>query len=156
MANFPGSPSTVTAFHPPNSSISTTCPLSTCLAFPSSSIFWIFSLFWIVSGNDFNLFERVFTSAPSTGLSNTWVADVSSVVLGVVPVRNGLFLSNAFPLRSSLEPEFAIEFVSAAFSVLLAFLPTVAFPSVVSSLGLSTWALGLLRKPLLAVIKSLL
>ena len=75
-------------------------------------------------------------------------------MLGVVPVRNGLFLSNAFPLRSSLEPEFAIEFVSAAFSVLLAFLPTVAFPSVVSSLGLSTCTLGLLRKPLFAVIKS--
>ena len=121
------------AFHPPNSSISTTFPLSTFLAFPSSSILWIFSLFWIVSGNDSNLFERVFTSAPSAGLSNTWFADVSSVVLGVVSVRNGLFVSNTFPLRSSLEPEFAIELDSEDFSVFVAFLPTVAFPFVVST-----------------------
>ena len=137
IANFPGFPSAATAFQPPNSLISRTCPLATFLAFPSSSIFWIFSLFWIVSGNDSNLFERVFTSAPSAGLSNTWDADVSSVVLGVVSVRNGLLLSNAFPLRSSLEPEFAIELDSEVFSVLVAFLPTVDFPFVVSTATVS-------------------
>ena len=63
-------------------------------------------------------------------------------VLGAVSVRNGLFLSNAFPLRSSLEPEFAIEFVSAAFSVFVAFLPTVDFPFVVSTAGASFFSSG--------------
>ena len=79
-----------------------------------------------------------------------------SSVVAASPVRNGLFASRACPLRGSCFPEFAIELVPVAFSVLLAFLPTVAFPSVVSSLGLSTCALGLLRKPLFTVIKSLL
>ena len=151
IANFPGFPSAATAFQPPNSSISRTCPLATFLAFPSSSIFWIFSLFWIVSGNDSNLFERVFTSAPSAGLSNTWDADVSSVVLGVVSVRNGLFVSNIFPLRSSLEPEFAIELDSEDFSVFVAFLPTVAFPFVVSTAGASFFSSGFVCNFVVAV-----
>ena len=77
-------------------------------------------------------------------------------MLGGASVRNGLFASRACPLRESCCPEFAIELLSVAFSVLLAFLPTVSFPSVVSSLGLSTCALGLLRKPLFTVVKSLL
>ena len=88
------------------------------------------------------MFERVVKSAPSAGLSNTWFADVSSVVLGVVSVRNGLFLSNTFPLRSSLEPEFAIELDSEDFSVFVAFLPTVAFPFVVSTAGASFFSSG--------------
>ena len=58
-------------------------------------------------------------------------------MLGVVSVRNGLFLPISFPLRSSLEPEFAIEFVSTAFSVFVALIPTVAFPFVVSTAGAS-------------------
>ena len=58
-------------------------------------------------------------------------------MLGVVSVRNGLLLSNAFPFRSSLEPEFAIELDSEVFSVLVAFLPTVDFPFVVSTATVS-------------------
>ena len=48
-----------------------------------------------------------------------------------------MFVSNAFPLRSSLEPEFAIELESDAFSVFVALIPTVAFPFVVSTAGAS-------------------
>ena len=58
----------------------------------------------------------------------TFVAFVASgsvlaAVLGAasVPVRNGLFVSNAFPLRSSLEPEFAIELDSKGCSALAFF-----------------------------------
>ena len=108
-------------------------------------------MFWIVSGNDSNLFERVFTSAPSAGLSNTRDADVSSVVLGVVSVRNGLFVSNIFPLRSSLEPEFAIELDSEDFSVFVAFLPTVAFPFVVSTAATSFFSSGFVCNFVVAV-----
>ena len=93
-----------------------------------------------------------FTTSKSVSLIDE---SLSSAVVAA-SVRNGLFPSRARPLRGSCFPEFAIELVPVAFSVLLAFLPTVAFPSVVSSLGLSTCALGLLRKPLFTVIKSLL
>ena len=72
-------------------------------------------------------------------------------VLGDESVRNGLFLSNAFPLRSSLEPEFAIEFVSAAFSVFVAFLPTVDFPFVVSTAGASFFSSGFVCNFVVAV-----
>ena len=58
-------------------------------------------------------------------------------MLGVVSVRNGLLLSNAFPLRSSLKPAFVIELDSEDFSVLVAFLPTVSFPFVVLTAGAS-------------------
>ena len=76
---------------------------------------------------------------------------VLAVVLGVVSVRNGLFLSNAFPLRSSLEPEFAIEFVSAAFSVFVALTPTVDFPFVVSTAGASFFSSGFVCNFVVAV-----
>ena len=103
----------------------------------------------------FNLVSSPSTSSLALGSSKTCFAS-GSVSVVVPSVRNGLFLSRACPLRESCCPEFAIELVPVAFSVLLAFLPTVAFPSVVSSLGLSTCALGLLRKPLFTVVKSLL
>ena len=72
-------------------------------------------------------------------------------VLGASPVRNGLFLSNTFPLRSSLEPEFAIEFVSAAFSVFVALTPTVDFPFVVSTAGASFFSSGFVCNFVVAV-----
>ena len=68
-------------------------------------------------------------------------------------VRNGLLLSNAFPLRSSLEPEFAIEFVSAAFSVFVALILTVAFPFVVSTAGASFLSSGFVCNFVVATIK---
>ena len=72
-------------------------------------------------------------------------------MLGVVSVRNGLFLSNTFPLRSSLEPEFAIELDSEDFSVFVAFLPTVAFPFVVSTAGASFFSSGFVCNFVVAV-----
>ena len=54
-------------------------------------------------------------------------------VLGVESVRNGLFVSNAFPLRSSLEPEFAIELDSKVFSALVSFLPSLNLSVVLSN-----------------------
>ena len=72
-------------------------------------------------------------------------------VLGAASVRNGLFLSNIFPLRSSLEPEFAIELDSEDFSVFVAFLPTVAFPFVVSTVGASFFSSGFVCNFVVAV-----
>ena len=154
MANVPACPSAwFTAFQPPNSLISATLPTATPLESPIAFIFWIFELFSTVSWRPCNLSDKSFTLAFALGAAYTWFA-AGSVSVVVSPVRNGLFLSRACLLRGSRCPEFAIELVPVAFSVLLAFLPTVAFPSVVSSLGLSTCTLGLLRKPLFTVIKS--
>ena len=88
-----------------------------------------------------------------TPCSFTASGSVLADVLGVasVPVRNGLFLSNTFPLRSSLEPEFAIEFVSAAFSVFVALTPTVDFPFVVSTAGASFFSSGFVCNFVVAV-----
>ena len=61
--------------------------------------------------------------------------------------------SNTFPLRSSLEPEFAIEFVSAAFSVFVALIPTVAFPFVVSTAGACFLSSGFVCNFVVATIK---
>ena len=68
----------------------------------------------------------------------TFVAFVASgsvlaVVLGAVSVRNGLFVSNAFPLRSSLEPEFAIELDSKVFSAVAFFWPLLPLSLVLST-----------------------
>ena len=152
IANFPFSP---TAFQPPNSVISFTVPGSTFCSSPRASISFTFLLFSITFGNVCNFSTSSSTLAFARGAVYTLFA-AGSVSVVAPSVRNGLFLSRACPLRESCLPEFAIELLSVAFSVLLAFLPTVAFPSVVSSLGLSTCALGLLRKPLFTVIKSLL
>ena len=74
-------------------------------------------------------------------------------MLGVVSVRNGLFVSNTFPLRSSLEPEFAIELDSEDFSVFVAFLPTVAFPFVVSTAATSFLSSGFVCSFVVATTK---
>ena len=109
-------------------------------------------LFWTASGNFNNSLFSSFKSAFSAGAVYVWFAAGSvSVVAASVPVRNGLLASNAFPLRSSLEPEFAIEFVSAAFSVFVAFLPTVAFPFVVSTAGASFFSSGFVFSCVVAV-----
>ena len=131
IANLPLSP---TAFHPPNSLISLTLPLSTFRAFPKVSISCTFLLFSITLGRFFNLSARVVKSAFSAGAVYVWFA-AGSVFVVAASVRKALFLSNAFPLRSSLEPEFAIELESEAFSVFVALIPTVAFPFVVSTAG---------------------
>ena len=55
----------------------------------------------------------------SFAASGSVLADVLGAAS--VSVRNGLFVSNAFPLRSSLEPEFAIELDSKGFSALAFF-----------------------------------
>ena len=158
MANFPSPSLSITAFQPAKLLIFFTFPFSTPVASPRLSIcFEILSLFSILPARFLSLLESsstVSSSLPSNPVY-TWFAS-GSVSVVVPSVRNGLFLSRACPLRGSCFPEFAIELVPVAFSVLLAFLPTVAFPSVVSSLGFSTCALGLLRKPLFTVIKSLL
>ena len=131
IANLPVSP---TAFHPPNSLISVTLPFSTFRAFPKVSISWTFLLFSIKFGRFFNSFDNVAKFASAAGAVYVWLAEVSVSVV-VESVRNGLFVFNAFPLRSSLEPEFAIELESEAFSVFVALIPTVAFPFVVSTAG---------------------
>ena len=59
--------------------------------------------------------------------------------------------SNAFPLRSSLEPEFAIELESDAFSVFVALTPTVDFPFVVSTAGASFFSSGFVCNFVVAV-----
>ena len=60
---------------------------------------------------------------------------VLAAVLGAasVPVRNGLFVSKAFPLRSSLEPEFAIELDSKVFSAVAFFWPLLPLSLVLST-----------------------
>ena len=60
-------------------------------------------------------------------------------------------VSNAFPLRSSLEPECAIELVSVAFSVFVALIPTVAFPFVVSTADASFFSSGFVFSCVVAV-----
>ena len=67
---------------------------------------------------------------------------VASCVAAVASVLNALSLSISFPLRGSFEPEFSIEFESDFFSVFSAFLPTVSFPSVVSTAGASFFSVG--------------
>ena len=86
-----------------------------------------------------------------TPCSFTASGSVLADVPGAASVRNGLFLSNTFPLRSSLEPEFAIEFVSAAFSVFVALTPTVDFPFVVSTAGASFFSSGFVCNFVVAV-----
>ena len=71
-------------------------------------------------------------------------------------VRKALSLSNAFPLRKSLEPVFSIELESDFFSVFSAFLPTVSLPSVVSTVGISFFSTGLFLNFELTAITSLL
>ncbi len=67
-----------------------------------------------------------------------------------------LSLSNTFPLRESRDPVFSIELVPAFGSVFSAFLPTVSFPLVVSTSGVSFFSTGLLFNLELAVVKSFL
>ena len=115
---------------------------------------WIFVLFWTASGNFNNSLLSSFKSAFSAGAVYVWFAAGSvSVVAASVPIRNGLLASNAFPLRSSLEPEFAIELESDVFSVFDAFLPTVAFPFVVSTAGASFFSSGFVCNFVVATIK---
>ena len=66
------------------------------------------------------------------------------------------FLSNAWPLRESLDPVFSIELVPDVGSVLSAFLPTVSFPLVVSTAGVSFFSTGLACNLVLTVVTSLL
>ena len=147
IANFPFLPSAETADQPPNSSISFTSPACTFLRRPTSSIEANLVSLLIEESNPFKLLANSVTLALSPGNVYVWFAAAS-----VSPsVRNGLLLSNAFPWRSSLEPEFAIEFVSAAFSVFVAFLPTVAFPFVVSTAGASFFSVGFVFSCVVAV-----
>ena len=134
IANLPFLPSAETADQPPNSSISFTSPACTFLRRPTSSIEANLVSLLIEESNPFKLLANSATLALSPGNVYVWFAD-GSVSVVAPSVRNGLLLSNAFPWRSSLEPEFAIEFVPEAFSVFVALIPTVAFPFVVSTAG---------------------
>ena len=151
IANFPFFPSAVIADQPPNSSISCIFPGCTFLRRPTSSIEANLVSFLIEESKPFNLLSNSSTLALSSGNVYVWFADVSSVVLGVASVRNGLFVSNTFPLRLSLEPEFAIELDSEDFSVFVAFLPTVAFPFVVSTAATSFFSSGFVCNFVVAV-----
>ena len=147
IANLPLSP---TAFHPPNSWISLTLPFLTFRAFPKVSISWIFLLFSIKFGKFFNSFDNVSKLASAAGAVYVWLA-AGSVSVVAASVRNGLFVSKAFPLRSSLEPEFAIELDSEDFSVFVALIPTVAFPFVGSTAGASFFSSGFVFSCVVAV-----
>ena len=68
---------------------------------------------------------------------------VASCVAAVASVLNALSLSITFPLRGSLDPVLSIELESDFFSVFSAFLPTVSFPLVVSTAGVSFFSTGL-------------
>ena len=81
---------------------------------------------------------------------------VASCVAAVASVLNALFLSISFPLRESLDPVFSIELDSDLFSVFSAFLPTVAFPLVVSTAGVSFFSTGLAFNLVFAVVTNLL
>ena len=81
---------------------------------------------------------------------------VASCVAAVASVLNALFSSNALPLRGSFEPVFSIEFDSDFFSVFSAFLPTVSFPLVVSTAGVSFFSTALAFNLVLAVVTNLL
>ena len=111
-----------------------------------------FELFSTVGSNANNALTKVFKSASSAGAVYVWFADGSSFVVAA-SVRNGLFVFNTFPLRSSLEPEFAIELESDAFSVFVAFLPTVGFPFVVSTASASFFSTGFVCNFVVATIK---
>ncbi len=80
----------------------------------------------------------------------------SGCVTAVASVLNAFSLSISFPLRGSFEPVFSIEFESDFFSVFSAFLPTVSFPLVVSTAGVSFFSVDLFFNPELTVITSLL
>ena len=67
-----------------------------------------------------------------------------------------MFLSNAWPLRASLDPVFSIALVPAFGSVFSAVLPTVSLPSVVSTAGVSFFSTGLFFNLEFAVVTSLL
>lgn len=71
-------------------------------------------------------------------------------------VLNPTPLSIAFSLRESWEPVFSIELVPAFGSVFSALLPTVSFPLVVSTSGVSFFSTGLVFNLTLAVVTSLL
>ena len=136
IANLPLFPSAVIADQPPNSSISFISPGRTFLWRPTSSIEANLVSLLIEESNPFNLSANSPTLALSPGNVYVWCA-AGSVSVVAASVRNGLFLSISFPLRSSLDPEFAIELDSDAFSVFVALIPTVAFPFVVSTTGAS-------------------
>ena len=72
----------------------------------------------------------------------------------VVSALNPLFLSNTCPLRESWNPVFSIEFVPAFSSVFSAFLPTVSFPLVVSTSGVSFFSTGLFFNLLFTAVTS--
>ena len=150
MANLPPS----TAVHPPNSSISLTVPASTFLVAPILSISLILSLFSICSAKFFSFWINSAKVAFSAGAVYVWFADGSSFVVAA-SARNGLFVFNAFPLRSSLEPEFVIELDSLVFSVFVALFPTVAFPFVVSTTSASFFSSGFVFSCVVAVISLL-
>ena len=124
-------PSAETADQPPNSSISFTSPAWTFLRAPTSSIEANLVSLLIEDSNPLKLLANSAILALSPG--NVYVRFAAGS--GSASVRNGLLLSNAFPWRSSLAPEFAIELESDTFSVLVAFLPTVGLPFVVSPAG---------------------
>ena len=73
-----------------------------------------------------------------------------------VSALNPLFLSNALPLRGSLDPVFSIELDSDFFSVFSAFLPTVSFPLVVSTAEVSFFSTGLDFNLVFTVVTNLL
>ena len=138
------------AFHPPNSLISLSSPGAIFWSAPTSLIEAIFVSLAIFVGKFIRLSATSLRFALSPGNVYVWFADGSvSVVAG--SVRNRLLLSNAFPWRSSLEPEFAIELESDAFSVFVALIPTVAFPFVVSTAGASFFSVGFVFSCVVAV-----
>ena len=73
-----------------------------------------------------------------------------------VSALKALFLSNAFPLRGSLDPVFSIEFDSDFFSVFSTFLPTVGCPLVVSTAEVSFFSTGLFFNLELVVVTRIL
>ena len=83
------------------------------------------------------------------------------VISGVWPTGfdasalNALFLSNACPLRESLDPVSSIKLDSDFFSVFSAFLPTVGCPLVVSTSGVSFFSTGFAFNLVLAVVTNL-
>ena len=81
---------------------------------------------------------------------------VVSSCSGVTAALKPLPFSINFPLRESWDPVFSIELVPAFGSVFPAFLPTVSFPLVVSTSGVSFFSTGLVFNLMLAVVTSLL
>ena len=140
-----------TAFQPPNSSISFTVPFSTFLLAPKVFISLAsLALFSTVAFKSNSFLANVFKSASSSGSLYVWFADGSLSV--VAPsVLKAFSLFRAFPFLSSLVPEFAIELDSVTFSVFSAFLPTVGFPFVVSTSGVSFFSVGFVFSCVVAV-----